>query len=58
MACTFSYGGDAAKITEAGFRYKTAAASSYTARAVSTAPGEKSITVDGLSSATAYDFHL
>lgn len=58
MACTFSYGGDAAKITEAGFRYKTAAASSYTARAVSTAPGEKSITVDGLSSSTAYDFHL
>lgn len=58
VACTFSYGGDASDIAKVGFRYKTAAAATYAECAVSTAPGEKSATLGGLTPATDYVFHL
>lgn len=58
VACTFSYGGSASDITEVGFRYKSSSASAYSTLAVTTAPGEKSATLNNLTPGTAYDFHL
>lgn len=58
IACSFSYNDDASKITEVSFRYKAASASDYSKVTLSTATGDKSTSLSGLSANTAYTFHL
>lgn len=58
ITCNFSYNDEASKITEVSFRYKTASAADYTKVTLSTAPGDKSTTLNNLTAGTAYTFHL
>lgn len=57
-ACSFSYNGEASKVTEVCFRYKAASASDYTKATLSTATGDKSASLSGLTPNTTYTFHL